>query len=153
MIYADYAFYTDVYMGLSIEETDFQRLALRASAFLDYYTQGKAGKHAELAALKMACCALAEQYQFIEAAKLSANKSLHVSLTSDNSGELQSQTVGSWSKTYRSSGESANAAAGAAVSAKTALSAIAQEYLAGTGMLYRGRGCCCGHVSAYSDSL
>ena len=141
MTYADYAFYTGVYMGSSIEEPDFQRLSQRASSFLDYYTQGKAAKNAELEALKTACCALAEQYQVIEAARLLASKS--VSGSAENTGELQSQTVGSWSKTYRSAGESASLAMGAAKSAGSTLASIAREYLAGTGLLYRGKGCFC----------
>ena len=55
MIYADFSFYKDTYLGRSINEEDFSRLALRASSFLDYYTQGRASKNPELYALKMAC--------------------------------------------------------------------------------------------------
>lgn len=142
MAYADYEYYTTTYLGTAISEADFPRMALRASSFLDYYTQGRAAQNADLDALKMACCAVAEQYQYIDIAQALAQKSLTSSLESSESGELQSQTVGSWSKTYRSGGESAAQAATAAASARSLLSAAAAQYLAGTGLLYRGGGCC-----------
>ena len=141
MAYADYEYYTTTYLGTAIKEDDFPRLALRASSFLDYYTQGRAAKNSDLDALKMACCAVAEQYQYIDTAQALAQKSLTSSLESD--GELQSQTVGSWSKTYRSGGDSAQQALSSVQSAQAALGALAQQYLAGTGLLYRGRGCGC----------
>ena len=152
MAYADYEFYVSTYLGTAIQEADFPRLSLRANSFLDYYTQGRAGKNVELDALKMACCAVAEEYQTIETAKALAKKVLSASLSTEG-GELQSQSVGSWSKTYRSAGESATQAAASAAGAQSALSSAANQYLAGTGLLYRGRGCHCGHVSPCCDSL
>ena len=143
MAYADYDFYKITYLGTAIQEADFPRLSLRASAFLDYYTQGRAALNAGLDALKMACCAVAEQYQYIDTAQALAQKSLSASLESGETGELQSQTVGSWSKTYRSGGDSAQQALSSVQTAKASLSSIAQQYLAGTGLLYRGRGCYC----------
>ena len=143
MAYADYDFYKITYLGTAIQEADFPRLSLRASAFLDYYTQGRAALNAGLDALKMACCAVAEQYQYIDTAQALAQKSLSASLESGETGELQSQTVGSWSKTYRSGGDSAQQALSSVQTAQAALGALAQQYLAGTGLLYRGRGCCC----------
>lgn len=141
MAYADYEYYTTTYLGTAIKKDDFPRLALRASSFLDYYTQGRAAQNSDLDALKMACCAVAEQYQSIDTAQVLAQKSLSASLESD--GELQSQTVGSWSKTYRSGGDSAQQALSSVQTAQAALGALAQQYLAGTGLLYRGRGCSC----------
>lgn len=152
MAYADYEYYKTTYLGTAISEGEFQRLALRASSFLDYYTQGRAARNADLDALKMACCALAEQYQVIEAANALSQKSLSGAAAADG-GELQSQSVGSWSKTYRSAGDSAAQAAASASGARSALSAIAFEFLAGTGLLYRGRGCCRGHVPPHCDGL
>ena len=151
MAYADFEYYANTYLGTAIEYNDFSRLSLRASAFLDYYTQGRAAKNAELDALKMCCCAIAEQYQYIDTAKALAQKSITSSL--GNNGELQSQTVGSWSKTYRSGGGSAQQALSSVQAAQSALTAIAQQYLAGTGLLYRGRGCCCGYVPPCGDDL
>lgn len=142
MAYADYEYYTTTYLGTAIKEGDFPRLSLRASSFLDYYTQGRAAQNSDLDALKMACCAVAEQYQSIDTAQALAQKSLSASLESGESGELQSQTVGSWSKTYRSGGDSAQQALSSVQTAKASLASVAQQYLAGTGLLYRGRGCC-----------
>ena len=151
MAYADYRYYINTYLGTAIQEADFPRLSLRASSFLDYYTQGRAARNAGLDALKMACCAVAEQYQAIDAAQALAQKALSASVKSE--GELQSQSVGSWSKTYRSGGESAQQAATAAQSAQTHLAFVAAQYLVGTGLLYRGRGCGYGHVPPCCDGL
>ena len=154
MAYADYEYYTTTYLGTAIKEDDFPRLSLRASSFLDYYTQGRAAKNADLDALKMACCAVAEQYQYIDTAQALAQKSLSASLESGESGELQSQTVVSWSKTYRSGGDSAQQALSSIQTAQAALAAIVQQYLGTTGLLYRGRGCCYGgHVPSCCDAL
>lgn len=151
MAYANYEYYTSTYLGTAIKEDDFPRLSMRASSFLDYYTQGRAAQNADLDALKMACCAIAEQYQYVDTAQSLAQKSLTASLETD--GELQSQTVGSWSKTYRSGGETAQQAATAAQTAQVSLAATARQYLAGTGLLYRGRGCGCGYVPPCCNGL
>lgn len=152
MVYADYEYYTTIYLGTTIQEADFSRLALRASSFLDYYTQGRAALNSELDALKMACCAVAEEYQTIDTAKLLAQKELSTALLTEG-GELQSQSVGSWLKTYRSAGDSASHAIDSASTAQAVLSAAANQYLAWTGLLYRGRGCDCGHVPSCCDAL
>lgn len=140
MVYVTFEYYISAYMGTTISETAFPRLAMRASAFLDYYTHGRAAQNTDLDALKMACCALAEQYQVIEQAKALANKNLSAAIESDG-GEVQSETVGSWSKSYRSGGDSAGAAASVASNAQASLASVARQYLAGTGLLYRGRRC------------
>lgn len=41
MTYADYDYYSGTYLG-TVSEEDFPRLAVRASSFLDYYTQNRA---------------------------------------------------------------------------------------------------------------
>lgn len=141
MVYADYDYYSNVYLGTAISSDDFPRLAMRASAFLDYATMGRAAKHADLDAVKMACCAVADDYQTIATARALANKSLSASLeaASGGTGELQSQSVGSWSKTYRSGGSSASEALEVTANSKEALNNTAAMYLAGTGLL-RARG-------------
>lgn len=53
MIYADYEYYCDTYMG-TVDADSFCRLATRASSFLDYYTQNRAKDFAELDAVKCA---------------------------------------------------------------------------------------------------
>ena len=143
MAYADYEYYKDTYLGTAIQEADFPCLALRASSFLDYYTQGRAGQNQDLNAVKMACCAVAEQYQSIDLARQAALHALQNSANAGEAGELQSQSVGSWSKTYRSGGESAQQATTAAQAAKASLASVAAQYLSSTGLLYRGRRCGC----------
>lgn len=138
MVYADYSYYTAIYLGTVIDADDFPRMAVRASAFLDYCTQGRAKDCPDLDALKMACCALAEDYQTIEQAKAVSNKGLASAAASD-SGELQSQSVGGWSKTYRSAGDSAASAIKAGESVRSQLYETARQYLGMTGLL-RARG-------------
>ena len=146
MAYADFAYYTDTYLGNAVQEADFPSLALRASSFLDYYTQGRAAKHQDMEAIKMACCALAEQIQTVDASQALAQKALTAALSSSG-GEIQSESVGSYSVSRRSGGDSAVSAAAAAKSAQEQLAAIVKRYLAGTGLIYRGGCCKCSNVS------
>lgn len=151
MVYADYTYYAGTYLGTASEE-DYPRLAVRASSYLDYITAGKAAKNADLDAIKMACCALVEAYADIEAARAAATKSLDALQTSG--AELQSQTVGGWSRSYRSGTDVASGALATAAEAEKSLYAVASRYLLTTGLLYRGRGCACGHdVSACCDRV
>lgn len=136
MIYADYDYYLNEYYGRSVPEEDYPRLALRSSQYIDYITQGRAEARADLEAVKMCCCALVEQYQSIDLAAQLAQKSLTAS--SADGAEVQSETVGSWSRSYRSGGDSAQSAAQAEETGKAALLDIARQYLARTGLLYRG---------------
>lgn len=150
MVYADYAYYIN-HFSPYVSESDFPKLAERASSYLDYYTRGKAAGYTADDAVKLACCALAEQYQLIDSARSAAKKALETAASAG--GELQSQSVGSWSRTYRSGGDSAKQATEAAQAAQAALAAVARQYLAHTGLLYRGRGCACGSVSPCGDAL
>lgn len=141
MVYADFEYYKDTYFGTAIKEDDFPRLALRASNYIDYYTQGRAWQNAKLDAVKMCCCDLAEQYQMIEQAQMLEQRSLMYSMD-ENGPETSSESVGSWSKSYRSGGESAAAYGAAAKNGKESLASVARQYLSGTGLLYRGGRCC-----------
>lgn len=125
-MYADYSFYMNNYYGSAISEIEFNRLSARASAFLDYYTRGKAKNNADLPALKMACCAIAEQYKQADDILTSAEQS--------GSG-IKSESVGSYSVTYQAAAEKISSAE----SVKNMSAAIARQYLADTGLLYRGR--------------
>lgn len=138
MIYADYDYYRNEYFGNAIQESDFQRLALHASQYIDYITRGKA--QADIEEVKMCCCALAEQQQTIETAKELAQASL--SAGAAGGAEVQSETVGSWSRSYRSGGDSAQSAAQAEAAGRSVMLDIARRYLANTGLLYRGGGRC-----------
>lgn len=138
MTYADYTYYAGIYMG-SVSEEDFPRLAVRASSFLDYFTQNRAKYNVDLDAVKMCCCALIDKYAVIEAAQALAIKNL-VS-ASVNDAEVKSETVGGYSRTLATGGESAVSALNATDEARKLLAETCMEYLAHTGLLYRGRGC------------
>ena len=137
MTYADYDYYSGTYMG-TVSEEDYPRLAVRASSFLDYYTQNRVKDKADMDAVKMCCCALVDKYQVIEAAQQIAATKLTAALTGD---DVKSETVGGYSRTLASGGESAAAALSATDGARKLLAETCNEYLAHTGLLYRGRGC------------
>ena len=138
MTYADYTYYAGIYVG-SVSEEDFPRLAVRASSFLDYYTQNRAKDNAELDAVKMCCCALVDKYAVIEAAQALATKNLANAAAKD--AEVKSETVGDHSRTLATGGESAVSAMNATDGARKLLAGTCMEYLAHTGLLYRGRWC------------
>lgn len=138
MIYADFSYYAGTYMG-TVSEEEFPRLAVRASSFLDYYTLGKAETHADLDAVKMCCCALVDNYKVIETARALTTKRLADAMESDE--DVKSETVGSWSRTLASGAESAVSALSTADGEKKLLAATCREYLAHTGLLYRGGRC------------
>lgn len=141
-MYACFDYYYDVYGGRAVEAEDFCRLSVRASSFIDYCTMGRAKNRADMDEVKMCCCALVEQYNLIDAAQALAQKSTKTANASD-SGEVQSESVGGWSRTYRSGGDSASAALKTAQSAKDALLSTVVEYLSNTGLLRaRGYGAC-----------
>lgn len=126
MSYASYEYYKNEYLGAVIASSkDFDRAVKRASAFLDYYTNGRVKTQADNDAVKMACCAVAE---LVNAEEASAKASA--------SGK-QSETVGSYSVSYRDGAE-------ASIAIRKQMADIVARYLAGTGLLYRG-GC---HVHA-----
>ena len=131
MIYADYNFYVSSFYGNVIPEEEYAAASLRASRFLDYYTQNRVKDNADLEAVKMACCALAEEYYAIETSQR---------LAMQTDGEMQSQTVGSYSVTYRSKADTARTIA---AESRGRMVALARQHLAHTGLLYRGGGAVC----------
>lgn len=135
MTYADFEYYSGTYMG-TVSEEDFPRLAVRASFFIDYYTRNKAADNADLEAVKMCCCALVDKYAVIEAAQALAVKNLANAAAND--AEVKSETVGSYSRTLATGSESALSALNATDGAKKLLAETCMEYLAHTGLLYRG---------------
>lgn len=140
MAYADYDFYVNEYGGIAIAEPDFKRLANQASMYINSATMNRANTDPVLEAVKMCCCALAEQYQLIDTAEALAAHSLNVS--SEGGGEVSSETVGSWSRSYQSGGYSAQTAIQAARESRSTLLETVKMYLGNTGMLqavgYRG---------------
>lgn len=133
MIYADYDYYANTYMGRDIAEEDFPRMAAQASRYIDYITKNRAESRHELEDVKLCCCSLSEQYQLIERAKTATADSL-----SGKYVELTGETVGSWSQSY---GNTSSFAADIIKNADADLSAIAKRHLSTTGLLYRGGRC------------
>lgn len=115
MAYADYQFYKNQYFGSTIAESDFPRLAERASAYIDNITMGRSVVYAEKRdELKKACCAVAEAY-----------------LKNEQGGGVVSETVGKLTRNY---------AAGISntMTERQRLYTAATQYLGMTGILYRG---------------
>lgn len=137
MAYADFDYYSGIYMG-TMDEEAYQRLSIRASSYLDYITLGKVKNAADTDAVKMCCCALADDYAEIEAASVLAKK--RMAEAAENSGDLRSESVGSYSRTFAGGGESANAALSVKTEAQKQLLKTATVYLCNTGLLYRGGG-------------
>lgn len=81
--YADYSFYMETYLGNELSESEFPRLALRASEYLDRITAGAAAGCADEELLRKAACAVAEVWK-----------------SNEEGGELTSQSVGSWSRSF-----------------------------------------------------
>lgn len=137
MVYVNDADYYGTYMG-TVSEEDFPRLAVRASAYIDYITQNRAKDHAEMVALKMCCCALIDKYHVIETAQKAVDASLEKA--SAAKPETKSESVGDWSRTLTTGVEAVSAALSASNSAKALLAETCNEYLGHTGLLYRGGG-------------
>lgn len=116
MPYADYTYYTSEYKGAMPEE-DFNRLSRQASAYIDRVTFGRAARShngAVQTKIKDACCAVVD-----------------VMLKKEQGGELTSQTVGSWTRSFASSGKTMDRQQYEA----------ATLYLGMTGLMYQGGGC------------
>lgn len=112
MIYADYTYYKDEYKG-TIPEDEFDRLSRQASTYLNRITFNRA-KSTSVEELKDACCAIADVFYQNE----------------QDGGEVISQSVGSWSKQFASSGKTLD----------QKLYNTAEMYLAMTGLMYQGCG-------------
>ena len=101
MACVEYDFYANEYLGEAISPRDFPRLAARASAYVRAMTRGRSGQAQspkDQEAVRRAVCAAAEAFQDEErllAGAFSAEPA------------LSSETVGSWSRTYQSTGLSA----------------------------------------------
>lgn len=117
MAYADYAYYTTVYLGNAISEADFPRLAQRAGECIDQLTFGRAADATGdlQTAVKDACCAVAEAVQRNEAMQETAG--------------VSSEKVGDLSVSYTQL---------SAREANRRINIAATQYLARTGLLYPG---------------
>ena len=120
-MYASYQDYTGRFGGRAItDEADFNRLALRADAVLDRLTFGRAARYRDREGkLALACCAVTE--------KLYEQENLRG--RAEGAGLVASESVGDYRVQFRRSDRAELA---------TDLAALAELYLFGTGLLYRG---------------
>ena len=119
--YADYAFYTDKYLGRIIpNENDFAYYALRASEIIDSKTFGRINEITP--AVKMACCAAADELYSDASARAKA------------AGGISSESVDGYSVSYRAYNTEAEKAA------EKRVNAAIKRYLGGTGLMFRGCG-------------
>lgn len=135
---ASFDYYQQTYYGEILTAEDFPRYIKRADSYLDYITAGKVSDYlgddttgldaAILDKVRMAECAIADQYLVIEESKKT------VAAESASGGAIASETVGSHSVSYRSGFETAQAA-------ESEVYNIANRYLAWTGLLFRGIPC------------
>lgn len=140
-MYADFTFYQMDFYGDAITEDKFPKYATLASDYIDYMTMGRAADNADLPAVKKCCCALAEQYQTIDA----VSKAASAKVTED--GIIASESVGSHSRSFRNGVDGAQAVE----AERKELANIVRRYLMPTGLLYRG-GVSIVHA-AYGDNL
>lgn len=132
MAYADYTFYTDVYLGNVIPSADFNRVAQRSSDIIDVMTYNQIDQYIIsntdiYTKIKKANCALAEQIYYDEQT-VSINGSSRANIASIKAGE---ETITYSSKNAKTEFEIQKD------SYSTALS-IVSEYLSGTNLLYMG---------------
>jgi len=144
MIYCDYDFYKNEYLGVVISESDFPRLAKRASDKIDFFTfnhlhvndgvikytwEDCREFHVEdlperiQTKVKECCCALAEKLADLEVA--------NETIRSAGGAGISSVSSGSESISF-----SANAISESEMN--KACDVIVREYLTGTNLLYAG---------------
>ena len=130
MIYATYQDYTEKYSGAAItDETAFNRLARKASAYIDMFTFGRVneGNVNSFPSLSICVCEMAETIFFSE----------------DKDGlkkEKKSESTDGYSVTYATEGTDGKTAE---EKLKRKLYSIAKLYLINTGLLYCGVECTC----------
>ena len=98
MAYADYEFYTTSYFGSVVPETDFPRLAERASDFVDTMTfnrlvDGLPTNERSQKRIKKAVCSLAELMYQIELAEKNAINQASANVTDINAGNISTGIV------------------------------------------------------------
>lgn len=98
MAYADYEFYTTSYFGSVVPETEFPRLAERASGFVDTMTfdrlvDGLPTNERSQKRIKKAVCSLAELMYQIELAEKNAINQASANVTDINVGNISTGIV------------------------------------------------------------
>lgn len=119
MGYIDYSYYIGIYKGSSIPEAAFDKMANKAQAKVDYYTFNRIDETADyMNKVKMCCCELAEI--------------LYTAETQEQiNGSKTSEKVGDYSVSYANPIETSKIR-------NEAISQLINEWLAMTGLLYRG---------------
>lgn len=120
MAYADYEFYTTSYFGSVVPETDFPRMAERASDFVDTMTfnrlvDGLPANERSQKRIKKAVCSLAELMYQIELAEKNATNQASANVTDTNvenisTGIVTSVSSGSESISYATPQQKASGA-------------------------------------------
>lgn len=120
--YVDYIFYTTIYAGTTIAETDFPALAIRATRMVSYLTFDRADavidadEDADIVeAIKLATCAVADKMLEVESSPQ----------------QIQSERVGSHSITYAQNSYQL-------LPNERKYLMAAKPFLVRTGLLYRG---------------
>lgn len=83
--FVNYPYYRDVYGG-TLDKQTFRNISLKASAYIDKLTFGRASANADDERVKRCCCELSD------------------TLSEISGGVKQSESVGSWSVSYAVSG-------------------------------------------------
>jgi len=120
-MYADFSYYSDTFGGCLLNADEYNKCANEATDYIDYITAGKAANvtdEAVLNKLKRCCCKMAEAYGQM--------------LKSQNDANIQSESVGSYSVTYRSTAD-------IEASKNIKFREIVSIMLVNTGLMYRGR--------------
>jgi hypothetical protein len=122
--YTDYTYYTGTFLGNAIASADAARLLLRASVIIDQLTFNRAAAivtaatdTATIDLIKMATCAVAEEYQAVE--------------QDGGADGIVSESVGSHSVTYADSASKRR-------TIMQRYSDAAKLYLGSTGLMFRG---------------
>lgn len=125
MVYACWEYYKSTYYGDAIAEADFPRLIRRAGEQLDHLTRGRAEAYhkSNPEPVANAACAVAEVLQQGERSNV------------QRGGVVQSESNDGFSVSYGVS-DSSTAAGQAALHQR--IFSTAAQYLARTGLLYRG---------------
>ena len=131
MVYADYAYYTKIYLGNAIAEPDFPRLALRASERVDTLTWGRASAYYEHMPepVSQAACAIAEIMLQSERGNALLSKD-------GIEPRVQTEITGKEHITYFATPDTMSEAGQAAI--ERGIQQAARQYLALTGLMYAG---------------
>lgn len=124
MIYATYDNYTQSYGGSVIPEAGFQRLAVKASVYIDMFTFGRIneGNVSAFPSLSLCACEMAEAIFFTTG-------------ENGNKKEKKSESIDGYSVSYVAEGADGQTTE---ETLKRKLYAIAKSYLINTGLLYCG---------------